>query len=154
VLLRGADGSELELHLLGYRFPADRVDPWDSNALVVALRTLSDQGSWRAVDPCLTTWEAAHLVRWLVRAALDPPGAGPARLVEPNLELAAWPTAADGHHVHVLACFELEVRPSWLGPADKLCVELDVERRDLALAALELHEELERFPQRGDDPTL
>src|SRR5712692_7609979 len=75
MLLRGRDGSELELDVLGYQFPHVEADPWDSNSLLVALRVVSAQGTWEAVDPCLTTWEAARLCRWLALRAGGEAGA-------------------------------------------------------------------------------
>jgi hypothetical protein len=59
--------------------------------------------------------------------------------------------------VQVRACFALELRPPWAGTAagsDDLCVDLDVERDDLARAAASLLSDLVSYPQRGDDPTL
>ena len=36
MLLRGQEGNELELRVVGYRFPAEERDPWDSNELLVS----------------------------------------------------------------------------------------------------------------------
>ena len=77
VLLAGLEGNELELRVVGYQFPDDDTDPWDSNWLLVSVRVVSPAGTWEVVDPCLTTWEAKHLVRWLVNAAARDPGAPP-----------------------------------------------------------------------------
>src|SRR5215213_9649085 len=85
MLLRGAEGNELELAIAGYQFPHDERDPWDSNALLVSVRVLSPEGSWSVVDPCLTTWEAKRLVSWLVHAAARDPAAVPMTFTEPNL---------------------------------------------------------------------
>ena len=75
MLLAGAGGNELELAIVGYQFPEVRTDPWDSNWLLVSVRVVTAEGSWDVVDPCLTTWEAKHLVRWLVNAAARDPAA-------------------------------------------------------------------------------
>ncbi|MEA2703744.1 MAG: hypothetical protein QOD63_1689, partial [Actinomycetota bacterium] len=48
---------------------------------------------------------------------------------------------------------QLELRPPWVGAGMELCVDLEVERADLARAAASLLMDLIRFPQRGDDPT-
>jgi len=154
VLLVGLEGNELELRVVGYQFPGDDTDPWDSNWLLVSVRVVSALGTWEVVDPCLTTWEAKHLVRWLVGAARDL-GGGPMSFTEPNLSVLARPNPADDNRVLVGACFELELRPPWAGGArgGELCVELDVGRAALARAAASLLGDLVRFPQRGDDPT-
>jgi hypothetical protein len=156
--LRGRDGSELELDVVGYQFPDVEADPWDSNSLLVAVRVVSKLGAWEAVDPCLTTWEAAHLVRWLVALASGDAGAVRQAYTEPNVRIAVDGLSADFEFARLHACFELETRPPWLpGPAagrDTLCVDLDLPRAALRDAAVDLARQLQRFPQRGDDPTL
>ena len=87
MLLRGRQGTELELELVDYQFPTERVDPWDSNSLLVRVRILTPDGSWDVVDPSLTTWEADHLVRWLATLASQPEVVG-GRLNEPNVSKA------------------------------------------------------------------
>ena len=159
MLLRGRQGTELELAIVGYEFPEERFDPWDSNWLLVSVRVLAPEGSWEVVDPCLTTWEAEHVVRWL--AALggraDLVAGRPLALAEPNLTLTGRAVRGHPERVDVRACFALELRPPWLksaAGAANLCVDLDVERPALSRAAADFRSELARFPQRGDDPTL
>lgn len=159
MLLKGRQGTELELRIVGYQFPDERFDPWDSNWLLVSIRVVAPQGTWEVVDPSLTTWEARQVVAWLAALAQRPEllaGRGLA-LSEPNVTFVARAQPVEPDRVLVQACFALELRPPWLkavaGGAN-LCVDLDVARRDLAAAAASLHEDLARFPQRGDDPTL
>lgn len=157
MLLRGAEGNELELRIAGYQFPEEERDPWDSNWLLVSVRVLSPEGSWSVEDPCLTTWEAKRLVSWLVQAAAREPSAVPITFTEPNLTVVAGAVAGDPNAVHVRAAFALELRPPWARTAagsDDLTVDLDVRRGDLARAAASLLSDLVDFPQRGDDPTL
>jgi len=157
MLLRGREGNELELAVVGYQFPDEERDPWDSNWLLVSVRVLAPEGSWAVVDPCLTTWEAKRLVAWLVHAAGRDPAAVPLTYAEPNLTVTARSRTSAPLRVHVRACFALELRPPWARSAagsDNLCVDLDVERADLARAAASLLSDLLAFPQRGDDPTV
>ncbi len=157
MLLRGAEGNELELTIAGYQFPDEERDPWDSNWLLVSVRVLAPEGSWEVVDPCLTTWEAKRLVSWLIHAAARDPSAVPMTFTEPNLTVTARSRTRAPLRVHVRACFALELRPPWAHTAagsDDLCVDLDVPREDLARAAASLLADLVKFPQRGDDPTL
>ncbi|MBA3267427.1 MAG: hypothetical protein H0T70_04105 [Acidimicrobiia bacterium] len=151
--LRGRDGTELGLSLVGYQFPDEAVDPWNSNALLVAVRVVSPHGTWEVVDPCLTTWEAARLASWMTTVAVAPDRAA-ASVDAPNLTVSA---RVDGPRVALIACFELEERPPWLvsvAGSDELCVELDVSSADLVVASGALRTDLVRFPQRGDDPTI
>ncbi|MGI8810763.1 MAG: WapI family immunity protein [Acidimicrobiales bacterium] len=157
MLLRGQEGNELEVGLVGYQFPEEERDPWDSNWLRVAVRVLAPEGSWEVIDPCLTTWEAKRLVSYLIHAAAHDPAARPLAFTEPNLTVTARSRTSAPLRVHLRACFALELRPPWARTAagsDNLCVDLDVERGDLARAAASLLADLVRFPQRGDDPTL
>lgn len=157
MLLRGAEGNELELAIAGYQFPDEERDPWDSNWLLVSVRVLSPESTWAVEDPCLTTWEAKRLVSWLVQAAAREPSAVPMTFTEPNLTVVAGPVAGDPNRVHVRASFALELRPPWahtVSGSDNLTVGLDVRRGDLARAAASLLTDLVQFPQRGDDPTL
>ena len=157
MLLAGREGNELELAIVGYQFPDEEHDPWDSNWLLVALRVVSPQGSWEVVDPCLTTWEAKRLVAWLVNAAARDPSAAQASFTEPNLTVTARSKVRSPLRVQVKACFQLELRPPWaktVSAGGDLCVDLDVERGELARAAASLLGDLVRYPQRGADPTL
>lgn len=159
MLLRGRQGTELEVTIAGYQFPAQEHDPWDSNALLVSVRVRAPEGSWEVVDPCLTTWEGAQLTRWLAAVArrADLLAGRPLTLNEPNLTITATPQRGEAHRVAVRACFALERRPPWLKSAAgsaNLCVELDVDRAQLDRASSDLRDDLARFPQRGDDPTL
>jgi hypothetical protein len=157
MLLRGREGNELEVGVVAYQFPDEERDPWDSNWLLVSVRVLAPEGSWEVVDPCLTTWEAKRLVSWLVQAAARDPSAVPMTFTEPNLTVTARSRTSAPLRAHVRACFALELRPPWARTAagsDDLCVDLDVERGDLARAAASLLSDLVRFPQRGADPTL
>ena len=160
--LRGREGNELELSVVGYQAPDETVDPWESNSLLVALRVVSPRGTWEVVDPCLTTWEAARLASWLAAMAGGPEGlrgpnameGGTRSLAEPNLSVTVTPTMG---RLVIRMCFELERRPPWAptirGGRD-LCVDLDVSRADVVIAAANLGEDVHRFPRRGDDPTL
>jgi hypothetical protein len=157
MLLRGAEGNELELAIAGYQFPDETRDPWDSNALLVSVRVLAPEGTWSVVDPCLTTWEAKHLVSWLVHAAGREPSPAPITFAEPNLTVTARSVAGAPHRVQVRANFALESRPPWARTAagsDHLTFDLEVGRGDLARAAASLLDDLAEFPQRGADPTV
>jgi hypothetical protein len=159
VLLRGRQGTELELGIVGYEFPDERFDPWDSNSLLILVRVVSPEGTWEVIDPCLTTWEVDHVVRWLAALAhrADLVAGRPLGLAEPNLTVTSRALPGEPDRVAVRACVALELRPPWVksvAGAANLCVDLDIDRDDLVTAARQLRADLARFPQRGDDPTL
>ena len=150
--LVGRQGTRLELRIVGYQRPDERFDPWESNALLVEVRVLTPDGSWDVVDPCLTTWETAHLIQWLATLGARPDLLG-GRISEPNVSLAARAHPGAANVVRIDATIDLETRPPWLG-SGHLTVELDVERAQLTAAAASLRKDLAAYPQRGDDPTL
>jgi hypothetical protein len=156
VRLQGTNGSELALRPLRYRWPDVHDDPWDANALVVDVRILSDHGAWHVEDPCLTTFEAARLARWLAAVALGEPRAVAAGFVEPNVELRV--VAASARRATLQATVALESRPPWLassGPgAADLTLVLELDRAAVMEAARDLADELRDFPLRAADPTL
>ncbi|MGQ0743954.1 MAG: WapI family immunity protein [Acidimicrobiales bacterium] len=154
VLLAGREGNQLEMAVLGYQFPDEQTDPWDSNWLLVGVRVVSPAGSWEVVDPCLTTWEAASLVGWLVKAVGHSDQAGPMTFTEPNLCVSVRPKPRSPKRVLMSAQLALELRPPWSGAAgaDRLDVDLDLDRADLARAAASLLADVVRFPRRGDPP--
>lgn len=157
--LAGRQGTELRLGVVGYQFPDDEVDPWESNALLVSVHVVAPQGTWEVTDPCLTTWEAARVRRWLaaVGRGADLTVGRAVALNEPNLSVVAWAQPAASDRVDLRFRFALETRPPWLRAAagsHDLSVELDVARDDVGRAAADLAGELARFPQRGDDPTV
>ena len=158
MLLASQDGNELELSVVGYQFPEVDSDPWDSNWLLIALRVVSPKGSWEVVDPCLTTWEAKRLMAWMLNVAAHDPASAPIAFTEPNLTFTAKPKPRSLKRVLLGACFQLELRPPWLGKggggSGDLRVDLDVARSDVARGAASLLGDLIRFPQRGADPTL
>jgi hypothetical protein len=156
VLLRGRNGTELGLTITGYQFPDETVDPWDSNSLLIEVRIVAPQGAWHVVDPCLTTWETAHTVRWLLALSqrADLVANRPIAMSEPNLTLTGRSVPGHADRALVTACFALELRPPWVTGGGDLCVDLDLDRSQLAQAAADLRAQLGRHPQRGDDPTL
>ena len=156
--LQGREGNELALSIVGYQFPDQAVDPWESNGLLVALRVVSPHGTWEVVDPCLTTWEGRRLASWLAAVARGGMLRPTAVLSEPNLTVRV---TADASHAaprfQLRVCFELENRPPWaptVAGGRDLCVDLDVGASELVTAAAALRADLARFPQRGDDPTV
>jgi hypothetical protein len=155
VQFRGREGNHLELTPIGYQFPANTTDPWDSNQLLVAVRVASPQGTWEVHDPCLTTWEARSLATWLLRATAIGTAFGPSTFSEPNVTMTARRAGVPGWF-ELAVELELEARPPWAPMTDggALRVDLTLEEADLLVAARELVNELKQYPQRGDNPTL
>jgi hypothetical protein len=85
-MLIESDGSWFRMRIIGYQFPENEHDVWDSNWLIIAGRVCIDGREWQFADPCLTTREAQCLAGWLdalSRGAAPDPTFG---LTEPNLQ--------------------------------------------------------------------
>ena len=65
MILRGAGDTTLELTVLGYQYPDVTGGGWDANWLIVRGSVKTAEHEWTFADPCLTTWELQHLVRWM-----------------------------------------------------------------------------------------
>jgi len=163
--LGSSDGARVELRLLRYEFPdraaAGRGRDWDANWLVVRgdIRC-ADGREWSFEHPCLTTWEAGLLGRWLHEVvagavALNPFDGGEDEplvvFTEPNLALSL--AAADQETVNIRVHLSLEALPPWLAHADgtelfEFFVVVGLSRANLARAAQDWERELAMFPER------
>ncbi len=164
LVLQSSDGAMLRLHVTGYEFPDHQGEfgDCDANWLMVegACRTV-DGRAWSFRDPCLLTWEAQRLGRWLRAAAqrrldvtLDAGEYRSPRLlsfVEPNLALRL--VAATDDLVQLDVGLSHEALPSATvtepdGLAAVLRIAMAVERKTLHAAADEWLEHVQAFPKR------
>jgi hypothetical protein len=151
-LASGAGGPSLAPTLVGYQFdgshlvmlrPAAAGGDWDRNWLVVRGEAHTDRGQrWAFADPCLLTWEAVWLERWLrdLAAGADVPDLD---FTEPNLAFRAL-----GRNGGVEVRVELSHESA---PAGEKNVTLAVllTRPELAGAAERWAGELARYPRRA-----
>ncbi len=151
MLLEDANGSELELNIIGYEFPDAVPKPgemdYDANWLFIAIKVKSPQGSWEDRDPCLLTWEADQLAKWLEGMSKDLPFVSYQTFMEPNLDFRIVEHTDDRFVVRV--GFGLEFRPPWNDTyRGEVEVDLHVSREDVRRAAHDLLIQLHRFPPR------
>jgi hypothetical protein len=141
--------------------PAGQRD-WDANWLVIGADVqLADGKRWSFQDPCLTTWEARSLGRWLrdVSADREAPAGSEAgndreRLLmftEPCLAFSL--AAREAGRLQLRVHFSLQALPPWLhsgSPPDiwDYFVFLDTSAGEMAEAAGAWEAELARFPER------
>ncbi len=149
MLLKGIDNSEVELMVVGYQFPQLKHEQYDSDWLNISIRVKHPRGNWTTTDPCMLTWEVAHLSEWLESIARNEPVDSEESFMEPNLrfELRREPLAK------LRVYFELECRPPWAdayesGKMKDIWLEFDVDSEDLRNAAASLRADLMRFPVR------
>ncbi len=63
-----SNGDYLEIKVQGYEFPQlgpDEYDEYDANWLDISIQAKDKKRVWRAVAPCLLTWEAMDLMNFL-----------------------------------------------------------------------------------------
>lgn len=162
--LLSADHASVDLSIARYQFPGRKgqgTDDWDANWLQVAgTVVLADRKTWTFEDPCLTTWEAAELGRWLNSVAdgsVQPSPFGPGQdeqllvFTEPNVAFSLQERIAN--RVRVRVHFSLEALPPWLQGARQpdmfdYFVVLDVSEAELRQAAGDWTLNLGQFPPR------
>jgi hypothetical protein len=140
-----ADESWLGLKILGYQFPDETHDPYDSNWLMISGHVGIKGQSWTFTDPCLLTTEVESLADWLVAVASSNTASQDCGFIEPNLDFKR--IAPD----NICISFLLESRPPWAERDDfetEYGFEMPVTSALLTVAD-NLHHQLETFPKRG-----
>ena len=144
MMLTGQD-SWFRMIIVGYQFPKNTKDEWDSNWLIIDGSGRLTGREWRFRDPCLTTFEAASLADWLEACAHGKAREPYCSFTEPNLQL----NLVDAQTMRV--SFALESAPPWAKQGDgwnKHGFNFPVGPALLA-AASELRHQLQSFPVRG-----
>lgn len=151
MLIESSDGASLELRIAGYQFPGGEPvtdNVWDANWLQVAGRVQRAQQTWTFLEPCMTTWEAEALLRWLQHAGHQTPDR--LELIEPNLafESIAGPPGA----VTILVTLKGEAASPWCTEDRRWwegeLLALNVPSEALAAAAATWERTLRGFPVR------
>lgn len=150
VLITSSLGDFVELRVDGYQYgksPSAPVGGWDENWLMIAGRIRRGPESWVFREPCLTTWEAQDLLRWLRRAVDANPE--PVDFTEPHLSFEA--TSHGGSHTTVVT-FRGEAAPPSTSDEDRWDVgcglTLDLREDSLAAAADAWEREIAAYPPR------
>ncbi|MFT4076566.1 MAG: hypothetical protein QM647_13665 [Asticcacaulis sp.] len=137
--------SWLGLKIVGYQFPNEIRDAYDSNWLMVLGHAGIDGRSWSFTDPCLLTTEVEALADWLVAVASGAASSQDCGFIEPNLYFKR----SSPNTIHV--SFSLESRPPWAEKGDfetEYGFEVPVGPSFLTMAE-RLRHQLEVFPKRG-----
>ncbi len=148
----GDTGDRLSLRVLGYEYPGDTSDEFDSNWLFVELSACIGGRTWRVRSACLLTWELEWIARWMESTAAGEPFDRSLDFVEPCL-LFEW-IGRSGARTEFRVYVELECRPPWakaLGAPRKDCwVTLHADRSELGRAAEDARRQRSMFPTRAD----
>ncbi|HEV8384851.1 MAG TPA: hypothetical protein VGQ11_08260 [Candidatus Acidoferrales bacterium] len=150
--LFGPTGDSFDLEIIGYEFPAEICDLFDSNWLQIQTEVSVGEHVWRGIDPSLLTWEIVELANWLERVADGRPTSPAAEFMEPELRFQL--VDRENQTIRLQVCALLAERQ--LGPAmprphkEERCVELECTSEQLVAAAGDLRRQLGLYPPRGD----
>jgi hypothetical protein len=152
--LRGTDGTQFELEVVGYQFPEIDPDPHevDANWLNIRLSVRGPDRSWAAIEPCLETCEVADLAQWFEAIAAGNAVDCDACFTEATLRFALQEDDPTKMRVYFW--------PGWT-PRDEastgdedVFIECDACAEALHTAAASLRAQLEKFPIRRADQSL
>jgi hypothetical protein len=146
VLRLSGSNVALELNVVGYQFSDCALDGWDSEWLVVQGKVTIERGSWKFLDPCLTTFELAALADWM-RSSPSP--GREIGFVEPNLHFEC--RAASECNTLVVSLSQ-EAAPPWSTDQQRYGSGVSIEFRptsdDYMNYANTLYSMLRVFPSR------
>ncbi len=150
--LVGSEGTDLQIRIGGYQFPAMMSDQYDSDWLLVEVEAACERGRWAATDPCLLVGEAQRLRDWFRQIAQDCASVAELEFTEPSLRFCLQ--KADEDELQLRVYFELEVRPPWAASdcvnQPDCWIDLTVDRSQLRAACESLTKQLRQFPRRGN----
>lgn len=149
MLTLSTEDVTFSLDVRGYLFPDTASDGWDSEWLQIMGSAVCEHGRWQFSDPCLTTFELAHLASWL----RDVPIGGPEReleFTEPCLRFEHV-ERADGDILVVRLA--QEASPPWAAEdqrfSEGVAFEFPFSVLDFETMASAVAEVCGKFPQRA-----
>ena len=148
MILKGIDNQKVELKIMGYQFPEiNTPGDWDSNWLSVYIDVHSKIDNWQTVDPSLTTSEVREIIKWFRDLSLNKEVEyAQLGFIEPNLEFNL--IDKDSNLKHIKMIFNAESKPKSAREDEEYCVDFRLSNNDLAKAADELENGLEKYPER------
>lgn len=154
MLLTSRDGSQLEVHIVGYQFPDS-----DENWLLVHMRVITESGYGDSVEPCWETQEAQRIIAWfraLSQSVPVHPWGG--HCLEHNLEFELIGESESSVMLRADIILEHGVwTPSDASqpiPDHGFSQELEIDRHLLGQASDELAIELVRYPPREPEQVI
>lgn len=153
MLIKGSNNAEFELSVKNYEFASNDLKEDDLDWLNIYCRIKSSKSSWEFTHPILTTWEVEQLAEWMKSIAENEVNNQVIQFIEPCLQLSLVENLDSS--VVVKVCFDLEARPSWVTQdMGKFCIDFEIHKNDLYLAADSLLQELSHFPNRENERIL
>jgi hypothetical protein len=150
MIFSNQSGMFFELAIVGYQFPDDSQNYWDSNWLKIHIAASDTAGTWQATDPCLTAFEVRQFLEWIVDHSHNFKARTDIYFTEPTLSFEIL--QSDRGIIHLRIFFELKFRPPWRASrsvGDRDCwLDFELTSHDITAAVESLQEQLSEFPQR------
>jgi hypothetical protein len=148
MLFKGVDDQIVEIRIINYQFPDTLDRDWDGNWLNVYLRVKSNLGHWQTIDPALTTWEAQEIIDWFILLSDDKKSKyTDLEFTEPCISFELLNTPTDICK-RIRIKFGLEFGPKSAKEDEEYFVDINVTNEELLKLALDLKQELNKYPQR------
>lgn len=143
----GKDGQQVELRILGYQYPTGVNNDWDENWLRIYLDVKCNVGFWQTVDPSLTTWEVHELIEWFSNLSQNREVKFTEIIfVEPNLSFVLLEKSENLKTIQIR--FDAESKPQSADEDSEYFVNFQFSNQELAKIAVDLNDELSKFPVR------
>jgi hypothetical protein len=149
--LRAENNSSFHLRIVGYQFPENEQDEWDSNWLRIHMAVVLPQGDWSLTEPFLLTYEVSRIADWFDAIADHAQAANELEFVEPNLRFEVMNLADKATYLRVH--FGLECLPPWVGKNEHgtgdVFADFRVSNINLHETAESLRLQLSLYPRRA-----
>jgi len=107
--LIGNHKTEFEMRVVGYQFPGLKQEPYDADWLNIEVNIKHPRSAWRKTEPCILTFELAHLADWLGWIVEGSPAHSEEGFMEPELHFEWF-----GEPRNVLRVYlDYGLRPAW-----------------------------------------
>lgn len=154
MLLTSRDGSQLEVHIVGYQFPDS-----DENWLLIHTSVTTAVGYGENLDPCWETQEARRIITWfraMSQSVPVHPWGGYCLEHELEFELIGESESSVTLRADIILEHGVWQPSNGSQPIRDhgFSLALELERRQLAVAADELEEELSHYPPREPEQVI
>jgi hypothetical protein len=139
----------IELKVLGYEFPENISDEWDSNWLIIYINVKTIEKHWNTACPVLTTFELKGLINWLENISKDKiDNYKSIFFTEPNLSFELL-NDINSEIKEIKINFGAEFNPFSAMNSNKECfIIFKANNKEIKIYVEELRDELNKYPER------
>ena len=148
MILKTIDGSEFELQIAGYQFPEIQDEEWDSNWLLIRVLIHTETHTWEAIDPCMDTYEANNLCKWLNSLAEGQTVQPELEFLEPELRFKAAEITDNSIEVEIQCRYNLAPLETSRTYNYEQVFQFSLDRQSIRQAAKDWCSEVQKFPTR------